>query len=220
MENVVVVGASGQAKIAMDAIEKEEEYRIVGLIDSYKPVGSSCFGYQVIGSEEDLPRLVTERKIYGGLVAIGNYIAKRRLIERISELIPSFTFINAIHPSVQIACEVVLGKGILMMAGAIINSDSRVGDHCTLCTGASLDHDSTMHDYSFLSAGVTVGGRCTIGAFSFISLGAKVISGVSVGEHAVVGAGATVVKDVPGYVVAYGTPARVIRTTSPEDKIL
>jgi acetyltransferase-like isoleucine patch superfamily enzyme len=50
-----------------------------------------------------------------------------------------------------------------------------------------------------------------MGEFSALSLRAAVIHGRAIGVHTVIGAGATVVKDIPDYVVAYGTPARVVR---------
>jgi acetyltransferase-like isoleucine patch superfamily enzyme len=60
----------------------------------------------------------------------------------------------------------------------------------------------------------------TVGEFTVIALGANLIHGVTIGEHSVVGAGATVVRNVPPYVVAYGTPARVVRPRQPGDPYL
>lgn len=54
----------------------------------------------------------------------------------------------------------------------------------------------------------------TIGENVWIGGGAIVLAGVTIGENTVVGAGAVVTRDLPPNVVAFGTPARVIREIS------
>ena len=78
-------------------------------------------------------------------------------------------------------------------------------------TRASLDHHGVMGAYASLAPGVATGGNVSIGEGSAVSIGATVLHGRSIGAWSVVGAGATVIKDVPDHVVAYGTPARVVR---------
>lgn len=41
--------------------------------------------------------------------------------------------------------------------------------------------------------------------------GAIIMPGVTIGNHVVIGAGSVVTKDIPGHVIAYGNPCRVIR---------
>jgi acetyltransferase-like isoleucine patch superfamily enzyme len=64
------------------------------------------------------------------------------------------------------------------------------------------------------------GGRVALGTCAAVGLGAKVVHNVRIGAHAVVGAGALVLQDVPDQVVAYGTPARVIRSRGVDDPYL
>ena len=45
----------------------------------------------------------------------------------------------------------------------------------------------------------------------WIGANSVVLAGVSIGKHAVIGAGSVVTKDIPGYCVAVGNPARVIK---------
>jgi len=59
-----------------------------------------------------------------------------------------------------------------------------------------------------------------IGAFAAVCQGANVIHGVEIGEHTVIGAGATVLDNMPPRVVAYGTPARVVRARDPGEPYL
>jgi sugar O-acyltransferase (sialic acid O-acetyltransferase NeuD family) len=213
----VVVGASGHAKVVIDVIEQQGCHNIVGLIDTFKEPGTTVMGYHVIGREDCIPGLLAAGEITGGIIAIGHNWVRCQMAQRIRERAPGFPFVNAIHPSARIAREVVLGLGVAIMAGVSINPGTRIGDFCFLNTNSSVDHDNTLGEFSCLQPNAATGGNVGIGAFSAVSMGASVIHGVTIGSHTVVGAGSTVLSDIPDFVVAYGTPCRVIRRRQPED---
>jgi sugar O-acyltransferase (sialic acid O-acetyltransferase NeuD family) len=211
MKNIVVKGSAGHAKVIIDIIEKEGKYHIVGLLDHLKPKDQKVYGYPILGNAQDLTKLIKEHNIEGGIVAIGDNKTRSEAVQRIRDVIPDFIFITAIHPSAAIARGVFIGKGTAIMAGAIINSDSRVGNHCFINTNSSLDHDNVMEDFSSVSPNISTGGYVRIGAFSVINIGANVADRIIIGQHSVVGAGSTVLHDIKPNVLAYGTPARVVR---------
>jgi len=47
-QNIIIVGSSGHAKVIIDIIEKEGKYNIIGLLDAFKKVGESAFGYKML----------------------------------------------------------------------------------------------------------------------------------------------------------------------------
>jgi len=70
---------------------------------------------------------------------------------------------------------------------------------------------------------VTVGHQvmlhgCTIGDESLIGIGAVVLNGARIGKHCLVGAGALVTegKEFPDGSLILGSPAKVVRTLTPE----
>src|SRR5687768_3409918 len=204
---VLIIGCSGQARVVIDIIELQGRYRVVGFIDSFKPAGTQMRGYEVIGTEEDIPTFF-RTGISLGIVAIGDNWARARMVAHIRELQPDFKFVTAIHPDGCVARDVEIGEGTVVMAGAVINTGSRIGEFCILNTRCSIDHECTLGEYTSIAPGVTTGGRVLIGRYSAIGIGATIIHEVRIGEHAVVGAGATVLHDIPDHVVVYGTPAR------------
>jgi sugar O-acyltransferase (sialic acid O-acetyltransferase NeuD family) len=215
--DIVVIGASGHAKVLIDVIEQQGYYNIVGLIDDFKARGTRLMGYEVIGPKDHIADLVAGGKVAGGIVAIGHNWVRHRVAQSIRERAPDFLFINAIHPSARVAREVRLGVGVAVMAGVSVNPGTYIGDFCFLNTNASVDHDNTLDDSGCLQPNAATGGNVKIGAFSVISMGANIIHGVTIGSHTVVGAGSTVLTDLPDFVVAYGTPCQVIRRREPED---
>lgn len=77
-----------------------------------------------------------------------------------------------------------------------------------------------------IGADVTVGHRavlhgCTVEDEAFIGMGAIVLSGAKIGSGAVVGAGALVLQgqEIPPGMLALGSPAKVVRELSEEEKV-
>jgi sugar O-acyltransferase (sialic acid O-acetyltransferase NeuD family) len=217
---IVLLGASGHAKVVADAAQREGRWQVVGFLDQRAQPGQRHFGLPVLGTEADLPRLVSEGIVDGIFVSIGDNYSRQQAVERLRQSAPQVPFVSIVHPDASVAQSVLLSEGSVVLAGCRVNADARIGAHCVLNTQTSLDHDSVLEDFVSLAPGAVTGGNVRIGTASTISLGASVIHGVQIGAHCVVGAGSTVLTDLPDHVVAYGTPARVVRSRQPADRYL
>ena len=220
MRNIVIFGSSGHAKVILDSIKKEGKYKIVGFIDSYKCKDEVVCGYRILGTEDELPSLIDKLDIHGGIVAVGDNWQRKKFVERILEHIPDFNFITVIHPKAVIDESSCIGKGSVIMANVVVNSECEIGDFCILNTSSTLDHDGKMGQYSSLAPGVCTGGQVVLKEFSAICLGAKVNSNITIGCHSVIGAGSLVMEGVDSYCVSYGTPAKKVRTRKAGDAYL
>ena len=220
MARIFVAGCSGHARVVVDTLERAGRHSIAGIIDSFVAPGTQALGLTVLGSELDLPVLIEKHDATGTIVAIGDNFARYRVVERIRSLAPQLEFVTAIHPSAQIAKHVPIGAGTVVMAGAVINPNSSIGEHCIVNTMSSIDHDNILEDYSSVAPGAVTGGNVRIGQFSALSLQAGIVHGCRIGAHTIIGAGATVLDDIPDFCVAYGTPARIIRARCAGDRYL
>lgn len=220
MKNIIIIGGGNQAHYTIDIIEKEGKYKIVGIIDSVHDIGSDRFGYKILGRQQDIVEITEQYQIEGGLITIGDNWVRYIVSNEIVKLIPDFNFINAIHPSVIIGNNVKLGVGITAMAGVIFNPKSAIGNFTFFATGAQVEHDCIISDFASISAGSITGGYVQLGKYSAITLGVTVFDRVEIGENTVVGAGSLVVKSLPDNVLAYGNPARVIRSRVQGEKFL
>lgn len=214
MKNIILVGCAGHAKVVIDIIEKEGKYKIVGLFDNPEKIGTEVYGYKVFDSESNLNKYVSQLRIEGGIVAIGNNWIRKKVVDRILNILPDFEFVTTIHPSVNIGKNVKIGKGCVLIPGVSVNSDAIIKNHCVLNTNSSLGHEAKMEDFSSLSSNATVGGGAEIGECSAIALSATILHGRKVGDHSIIGAGAVVVENIPSKVVAFGTPCKIIKTRS------
>lgn len=211
MQNIVIFGASGHGSVVLDCIEKEAKYQVVGFIDSFKPKGTEHNGYSVLGTEYDLPQLMEEYDLFGGIVAIGDNWTRSMIVDRIAGIAPDFNYVSAVHPNAEVGKEVQIGAGTVIMPGVMVNANAIIGNHCILNTSSSLDHDGFMNHFSSLAPNVCVGGNFILGKGSAICLGSNIIENITIGAHSVVGAGSLVVGNVSDHLVVYGSPARVIR---------
>ena len=220
MDNIVIIGSSGHAKVIIDIVQQEGRYRIVGLLDRFRDRGEQTLGYPILGREEDLPKLTAIHALRGGIVAIGDNFLRSKVAAHLRRLSPGFPFVSVIHPRSSVAAEVSIGEGTVVMAGVSISPCSSIGRFCILNTNSSLDHDSVLEDFASLAPGATTGGNCRIGRYSAISIGAALIHGIEIGEQTVIGGSSLVMKSIESHVVAHGTPARVVRSRKPGDRYL
>jgi sugar O-acyltransferase (sialic acid O-acetyltransferase NeuD family) len=116
------------------------------------------------------------------------------------------------HPTAHVASDVPVGDGSQILGMAFVGTGSRIGRSVILNTGARVDHDCDIADGVHLGPGVTLCGTVTVGRSSFVAAGAVVLPRVRIGSGSLVGAGSVVTRDLPDKVVAYGNPARIIRS--------
>lgn len=208
MDNIVIFGASGHAKVVVDIITLQAKYKIAGAVS---PTAGTLPGIDYIGTDDDILGLVKKYSLVGGIIAIGDVAIRRKIAEKISSICPEFLFIKAIHPSSIIAKDVIIGEGAMVMAGAVINSCAVIGKHCIVNSNSTVEHDNLIKDYVNISPSVTTGGNVTIKTGTVIGIGSNILPNITIGENAVIGAASLVCKDIPDNVVCYGIPARVKR---------
>ncbi|MBP2832006.1 acetyltransferase [Aquimarina sp. U1-2] len=219
MSKVIIIGASGHAKVIIEAIEFKKQYEIFGLVDSYKEKGEKLMNHEILGSEYEIPNLM-EQGITKGVIAIGDNWTRLQMYNKIKTLAPDFEFVTVVHHSAIVSSRAKIGKGTVILTGVKINTDARVGNFCILNTNSSLDHDCDMHDFSSIAPGVTVGGNVKIDFCTAICLGANIIQGVHVGEHTIVGAGSLITKNVDSFKLVYGVPGKEIKTIEKGQKYI
>jgi sugar O-acyltransferase (sialic acid O-acetyltransferase NeuD family) len=212
--DIVIFGAGGHAKVVFDIIQKQQKFNVIGFISA----DTSLIEFQ--GLPHYQPDHLQKLKCHAGLVAIGDNSLREEVVKSILSVDSTFNFVVALHPSAQIGRDVFFGPGSVVMAGVNVNSGTVVGLHCVLNTGSNIDHDCHLQDFSSLAPGCTLGGAVQIGYSTAVSLGANIIHGISIGEHTVIGAGSTVLQNIESYVVAFGTPCKVIRRRSRGEKYL
>jgi len=207
---IIIFGAGAQALVDIGTICREGKHVIDGLVDNQLEPGSTFAGYPVLGGDDELGRIVGD--VGGGIISIGDNAGRGDLAARIALEWPDFEFVSIVDPFTAVAADAVIGPGTRVTAGVVINPGSRIGAHCIINTRASIDHENTVGDFVSINPGSVTGGKVSIGDYSVLGLGAQVIHQVTIGAHTIVGAGSRVIRDLPDHVVAFGSPAKTVRS--------
>lgn len=210
---MVIWGASGHARVVADIVQTQGVCDIAGFIDDVDPAhkGVPFMGSSILGGREKFPGLL-QVGVDKAIVAIGDCAIRMRLADDLRQA--GFALVTAIHPSATIAPDVVISAGSVVAAGAVLNPGARVGENAIINTSSSVDHDAVVEDGAHVSPGARLAGGVVVGRGSWIGMGACVKEGVKIGRNVVVGAGAVVLDDLPDRVVAWGVPARVVKSNA------
>jgi sugar O-acyltransferase (sialic acid O-acetyltransferase NeuD family) len=150
----------------------------------------------VVGSDDDLPRLVASRTFDGAVVGVGNTALGRRpaLFARLREL--RIATPTLVHPSAAVSASARVGDGSVIFAQVAVGAEVAVGHNVVIYSGAVVEHDCRIGDHAYLAPGVILCGNVRVEPGAFLGAGAIVIPGVVIGNDAVVPAGARVASDV------------------------
>jgi sugar O-acyltransferase (sialic acid O-acetyltransferase NeuD family) len=204
---VFVFGASGHAKVVIDAIEHGGRHEVLFVYDDAAAKrGTKLMGYPVVGDRTEL--LARRDQVHEGIVAIGDNGARWHVSEWIAG--NGCMLVEVVHPAAVIGREVRIEAGTVVMAGCVINSGAHVGRNTIINTGATVDHDCAVGDGAHIGPGAHICGHVVIGERTLIGAGTTVIPSVRIGADAVIGAGSTVISDIPDGARAGGTPCRLL----------
>ena len=195
---LVIIGAGGHGKVIAD-IALKNGYTDIAFADD-NAVGL-CMGFPIVCTFAELDRLNDGKTDF--VIAVGNNKIRQSIAEKYA-----LNWVTLVHPSAQIGANVTIGRGTIVMAGAVINPCTTVGAHCIINTCSSVDHDCKIDDYAHVSPGAHIAGTVTVGKRTWIGAGAIVSNNISITEGCMIGAGAVVIKDCKEAGTYVGVPAR------------
>ena len=199
-KKIILIGASGHGKVVAD-IAKKNGYTDISFLDDDKQI-EFCGAYPVIGKCSDAKKY----KDYCFVVSIGNCSIRQKIQMQLEE--NELNVVSLFHPSAIIADDVEIGRGTVVMAGAVINSGACIGNGCIVNTCSSVDHDCTLNDFVHVSVGAHIAGTVTIGERTWIGAGATVNNNLEIVGDCMIGSGAVVVSNIAESGTYIGVPAK------------
>jgi len=203
---LVVVGAGGHA-VSVANVAISAGYVVKCFVGNEKGV-RILLGFHVVRDLAELDDL--DSHSYG--IAVGDNAARERVYNKLVEKHGSLRFPALLHASAVVSSFASVGSGTVVMPNAVVGPNSQVGRFCLINTQASIDHDCIMRDFSSLGPRAVTGGGVHIGLRSAVAIGATIKHGLKIGDDSVLGANSYLNRDLPNNLVAYGTPARQVRS--------
>lgn len=186
MNRIIIIGCGGHGKVIAD-IAVKNGYKDISFIDDNTK--GECIGFPVIGTINDIESFCDGRTDF--IIGIGNNYTRKFIAEKYD-----INWTTLIHPSAQIAINVSIGNGTVVMAGAVINTCASIGNHCIINTGAVVEHDNIINDYVHISSGVKISGTVVVGECTWIGTGSSVINNIDICNDVIIGVGSVVIRNI------------------------
>ena len=205
----IIIGAGGHGKVVLEILRAAKKHEPVGFVDADPSLAKQKIGgLPVLGAANVLPKLKSQ-KVKHAIIAIGDNRARRSYAQVLQQ--QGFELINAIHPKAVVAPTAKVGKGVVIAAGVVIGTESKIADLAIINTAAVVDHECVVEEAAHIGPTAALAGKVRVGECAFVGLGAKIIQCLTIGPEAVIGAGTVVIRDVESKTTVVGTPARVIK---------
>lgn len=193
---LILIGAGGHARVLQELAQASGR-QFLGVCDPQLACQgiTTWRGLPVLGGDEALEEIdPTSVGLVNGIGQLVGSQARRDLDERLNTA--GFTFPTLVHPAAWVASSATLADGVQVMAGAIIQPDSRINRNVIINTRASVDHDCSIGQHVHIAPGATLCGDVQVGEGAFIGAGAVIIQGIRIGACSVVGAGVTLTRNL------------------------
>ena len=202
-KEIILIGAGGHAKVCIDNLHSAGQ--TVAFCVARDGAPDTCMGIPVLKGDHHLTELYSKgyRHIF---VAIGNNALRWKLAA--AAIDAGYRLVNAINPHAVISTSVRMGTGVAIMAGAIINADTSIGDLCIVNTGAIIDHDCCIDSGAHIAPQCVLAGNVVVGERTFLGVGCKVIPEIHIGSDCTIGAGSLLICNVRSGSKWYGVPAK------------
>jgi len=175
MNEILLIGGGGHCESAIDVIEQENRFKIVGIIDKPELLGKKILNYEIIGNDSDLEKL--SKKYRYAIITVGQ-IKSPSIRIKLFELAKQcgFSMPIIVSPRAYVSKYASIGHGTIVMHDALVNANASVGVNCIINTKSLVEH------------GCSIGNNCHISTASSIN------GGVKVEENCFIGSNATVVE--------------------------
>ncbi|MDR6196901.1 NeuD/PglB/VioB family sugar acetyltransferase [Siphonobacter sp. SORGH_AS_0500] len=210
MENpVLIFGAKALGKTALDIFNRNGVIVYGFLEDETSLHGTEIGEVSVFSATDDegFTELIGNK--CEAFIAVEDRTERKTLVEYLHETRQTQP-VNAVHPSAIISEDAHIGHGNLIAAGVIVQTFSKVSNHCILHAGVIIDTETVLEDFVQVGAGSVIGMGAKVGENTFIGSGVTIVGGVEIGKNARIGAGSVVIENVAAGATVFGNPAKKV----------
>lgn len=188
---LVLAGAGGHARSCIDVIEAHGGFAILCLTGLAHERDTACLGYPVAATDDDLPTL---RATAGhALVTIGQIKTAAPRVRAFAALIAAgFELPVIVSPRAHLSRHASIGRGTIVMHGAIVNAGAVVGENCIINSNALIEHDAVVGDHCHVSTAAVVNGGVRVGSGTLVGSRSVIMESLTIGAGCLVGIGAVV----------------------------
>ena len=163
MSGLLVIGAGGHGRVVSEAAELMGMWDRLAFLDDVDEIPKTL-NFEIIGRLSELNKFVNNFEF--AFVALGN---NEKRLEWIDKAINAgFVVPTIIHKNACISKYSYVGEGSVILSGAVINVNCRLGKGSIVNINSTIDHDCEIGEGVHISTGAVVRSMCKIGRLSLI----------------------------------------------------
>lgn len=144
MNNLLIVGAGQYGEVVRDIAISTGSFGSIDFVDDDSD--------KAIGRINELSRFFENYKC--AIVAIGNPKVRSKMFDQLESI--GYRIVTLIHDSSYVAKSATLGKGCVVEAMSVVNSNVVIGDGTFVCAGAVVNHDCTIGNFCQIDVNATI----------------------------------------------------------------
>ncbi|AYC28956.1 acetyltransferase [Paenisporosarcina cavernae] len=204
---LIILGNGGHASV-LSEILKSQSRKIIGFTSPQRE--KNLQGIVYLGEEDIIFEYSpSEVELVLGLGSTHIDDKRKNIFTKFIE--KNYRFSNVIHSSSIISPSCELGQGVQLMAGSIIQANTKIADNTIINTGAKVDHDCIIESHVHIAPGTTISGNVIIGESTHIGVGSTIIQGITIGKSCMIGAGSVLIRSIHDESKVYGVPAKEVK---------
>lgn len=143
-KNLLILGAGQYGQVAKEIAESMRIFDKISFLDD------SC--EQALGKLSEYEKFLAEYS--NAFVAIGNAKLRRELLQKLEAA--GFMLAILVHPNAHISPSAQIGKGSIVEAGAVVQTNSVIAIGCIISANAVINHNSFVGDCCHIDCNATV----------------------------------------------------------------
>ena len=165
-QTLILLGGGGHCKSCIDVIEQTEQFKVVGILDKQELVGQKVLGYDIIGTDELIERLLAEDHEF--LITVGQ-IQTSQLRQKLFAKLKAChaKLATVISPRAYVSIHASVEEGTIVMHDALVNTNARIGKNCIINSKALIEHDVIVEDHCHISTAAVINGGTEVKNGSF-----------------------------------------------------
>ncbi|MBN2461058.1 MAG: hypothetical protein JXB60_05570 [Candidatus Cloacimonetes bacterium] len=212
---VIILGGTGNGTVIAHAMidarnRGQGEWEFSGFLNDRTVSGTSIEELPVLGRIKDAPAYVD--KGYYFINTIYRIDGQKERIDLFESLsIPEERLATFVHPETYQATDVHLEPGVVLMPLTGISAGVSIGKGSLIMVGATIGHNTRIGAYCHIAAQACLSSFCIIGRGVHIGLNASVRENITMEDFSALGMGSVLLQNAGTQEIWAGNPARFLR---------
>lgn len=190
MTPFILIGYGGHGRVLHDLIIKCG-YDILGVCDP----NAVDDGMPSFSTQEVLAMNPDHVSLANGIGSVSIPYKRHAIYKSFKD--KGFVFPPLIHPHSYRGKDVIIGEGVQIMAGCVIQTGVFIGENSIINTSSSIDHDCKIGVSCHIAPGVVFSGGVIVNDLCHIGTGVVSIHNITIAQESLIKAGTLLTRDVP-----------------------